>query len=107
MGKDFVPTSEQRKEQRHTKRVDELYKMDLRRDKMQLAVERRVHIKAYDASFSYAFGSWLGFKPRKAVMVDHVLISTDIPLPRDNWLRVVDYLERCVEKQEKKQEAKK
>lgn len=91
-----------RKEKQFKKKMDNIHQMDLVRDQMELSAERRVNIKAYDMSINYALESWLGFKPRKAIMVDHVIISTDIPLPREDWLKVVNFLEDCVKKQENK-----
>lgn len=105
-GKNFIPNSSQRKERRRRKEVDKTRKLSLDRDSMQALAESKVHIKAFDASISYAFSSLLGFRPRKAMMIDHVIISTDVPLPRDEWLKIVKMLEESIKNQEEKRDVK-
>lgn len=102
MGKVFVPTNEKRKEARINKKLQRKHKTDLERDKMDNENNKGVHIMAFDLTLKSAFGSWLGFKRHKAVMVDRVIISTKVPIPRKDWLRIVAILEECVKEQETK-----
>ena len=104
MPKRFTPSKAQRKELRIKRKQIETRQAIRTSNGFEISMSKLVTIKALDFSLEGAIDTLFGFKPKRAILIDRVFISTTLPLPRKVWFKVVALLEYEVKKYE---EAKK
>jgi hypothetical protein len=90
----FIPTPDQRKEKKRQKNKDFQQRMYEEQHIMKEKTNNGVHMSAYDP--------W-AIRLRKATEVKRVIITTDIPLPRKDWLEVYKLLKKKIQKRRKQQ----
>jgi len=92
--KHFIP--DDRKEKRRLEKLNRNFELSEERQHLDQRINNGVHMSAIDL---------LALKPRRARRVNHVVIKTDIPLPRKVWLQAYKILVKGL--QEEKQRLKK
>ena len=89
----FIPSTTQRKEKNKQKKDSFRHQMSREQQSMEVKTSNGVHMSAYDP--------W-AVRLRKATKVKRVIITTDIPLPRKDWLEVYAFLKKKVKEEQRK-----
>ena len=90
----FIPSPTQRKENKSKKKDKFRQQMSKEQHTMEIKTANGVHMSAYDP--------W-AVRLRKATKVKRVIITTDIPLPRKDWLEVYSLLKKKVKEEQGKE----
>ena len=90
----FIPSSTKRKE--NNKQKKEKFQQQMSREQYSTSIKTAngVHMSAYDP--------W-AVRLRKAIKVKRVIITTDVSLPRKDWLEVYELLKKKVKEEQKKE----